>query len=370
MPENQAAWLNASKAYPLEVRSAPYTSPAANEIVIKNRAVAINPIDWMLQQNGTTLMFNWLKYPFILGSDVAGEVVEIGSDVKRFKVGDRVASTTLGTDPNRNRPADGAFQTYPILVEHMTTPIPESMSFEQASVLGIGFSTAATALFQNDLLNLQLPTPKTEPKHKTVLIWGGSTSVGLNAIQLAVAAGYDVITTTSPKNFALVKELGAGQAFDYNSPTVVNDIIAALKGKTVAGAISMGSRSAESCMSILAKSHGNKFIAMATYPMPEKPPTHFPVLQTALSFISWNTTWFFRGLLGGVKSKFIFGTSLAFNDIGKAMWEDFLPTALAEGRFVPKPDVLKVEGGLEMVQEALEIQKKGVSAKKVVLSLL
>jgi len=63
--------------------------------------------------------------------------------------------------------------------------------------------------------------------------------VGCNAIQLAVAAGYEVFTTCSPKNFDLVKELGASQTFDYNSKTVVKDIIHAFQNKTTAGAISV-----------------------------------------------------------------------------------------------------------------------------------
>ena len=78
------------------------------------------------------------------------------------------------------------------------------------------------------------------PKNQWVIVWGGSTSVGCNAIQLATAAGYDVVTTCSPKNFDYAKSLGAVLAFDYASPTVVADITAALQGKTAAGAMAIG----------------------------------------------------------------------------------------------------------------------------------
>lgn len=62
---------------------------------------------------------------------------------------------------------------------------------------------------------------------QTVVVWGGSTSVGSNAVQLAVAAGYEVVTTASPRNFDHVRALGASAVFDYNSSTVVQDIIGA-----------------------------------------------------------------------------------------------------------------------------------------------
>jgi NADPH:quinone reductase-like Zn-dependent oxidoreductase len=64
MPSNTAAWLTASKAYPLEVKPAPYTPPGEHEIVIKNGAVAINPVDGAKQGLGE-MMFSWIKYPFV-----------------------------------------------------------------------------------------------------------------------------------------------------------------------------------------------------------------------------------------------------------------------------------------------------------------
>lgn len=110
------------------------------------------------------------------------------------------------------------------------------MAYEDAAVLPLALSTAACGLFQKDQLGLEYPSATAKPTGKTLLVWGGSTSVGSNAIQLAVAAGYDVIATASPRNFDYVKGLGAGQVFDYNSSTVVADIVAALHGRTIAGA--------------------------------------------------------------------------------------------------------------------------------------
>ncbi len=105
MPTNTAAWLGATQAQ-LEVKPAPYTPPRENEIVVKNHAVAINPLDWIKQVAGN-LIFSWIKYPFILGEDLAGDVVEVGTAVTRFKVGDRVLAQAVGTDKKRNSSAGG-----------------------------------------------------------------------------------------------------------------------------------------------------------------------------------------------------------------------------------------------------------------------
>ena len=315
------------------------------------------------------MMFSWLKYPFILGLDVAGEVVEIGPGVTRFKIHDRVVGHANATDQQCNSPSHGAFQTYTVLMVNAASPISSTMSYESAAVLPLGLSTAACGLFQKDQLGLQLPSASPEPLGKTLLVWGGSTSVGCNAIQLAVAAGYEVITTCSPKNFDYVKKLGASEAFDYNSKTVVNDIIHAFKGKPTAGALSIGARAAENCLDILDKCNGNKFISMATYPVPQKPPKNFVVLSIAASYMSGMANIWVKSKTRGIRTNFIFGSSLLYNEVGKAIYVDFLPRALAEGRYIAAPDPYVVGKGLENIQAGFDAQKKGVSAKKVVVSL-
>jgi len=353
MPPNTAAWLPAH-GKPLEVKAAPYTSPQSNEIVIKVGAVAVNPVDWAIQDLGPNL-FPWIKYPIIVGSDVAGEVVEVGPGVSRFKVGDRVVGHGLGV---RNNPPEAGFQLYTVLKVQMVSPIPSSLSYESASVLPLGLSTAACGLFMKDYLALGYPSVSPKPTGKSLLVWGGATSVGSNAIQLAVAAGYEVITTSSPKNFAYVKSLGASQVFDYNSPTVIADLIAAFANKNLAGAFSSSGIAkgksipdaviannsvAEACVQIVSKSNGTKFVAMAS-PVPENLPE-------------------------GVEAKFIMGDDLKDNEISNIVYGEFLPKALAEGKYVAAPEPMVVGKGLEYVQKAFEVQKNGVSARKVVVSL-
>jgi len=368
MPTNTAAWLMSSHA-PLEVKPAPYTSPKENQIVIKNCAVAINPVDWVKRDTGS-MVFPWIKCPFILGTDVAGEVVEIGHGVTRFQVGDRVVGLASGQEEKINDPAQSGFQKYTVLLVHMTCHIPNALSYERAAVLPLGLSTAACGLFQEDQLNLQYPSvPPPKPTGKSLLVWGGSTSVGLNAIQLAVAAGYEVITTCSPKNFAYVKHLGASQVFDYNSMTIINDLIHAFKGKTTAGALAIGHQSGEACLDILDKCNGNKFVSMATYPIPSPAPQSLVLLKTASYYLSHTALLWYKSKSRNIGTKFIFGFTLIHNGVGKAVFMDFLPKALAGGTYVSAPDPQVVGEGVEFIQAALEVQKRGMSAKKVVVSL-
>jgi NADPH:quinone reductase-like Zn-dependent oxidoreductase len=117
--------------------------------------VAVNPIDWVLQSQGTGMAFRWIKFPSILGNDVAGEVIQIGHKVTRFKVGDRVLGQAMSTDQKINNAAYGGFQLYTVLLEQITSPIPDHLSFESASVMPLGFTTAAAGLFEKNQRGLQ-----------------------------------------------------------------------------------------------------------------------------------------------------------------------------------------------------------------------
>jgi NADPH:quinone reductase-like Zn-dependent oxidoreductase len=367
-PTNKAAYQPAQKANTLEVRTVPYTPPGEGQIVVKNAAVAINPIDWLIQSRGD-IMFTHLKYPFVLGSDLAGEVVEVGKDVTRFQVGDRVLGFGRAAVKDVKDPAQGAFQNYTVIRADLASLIPSNMPYETAAVLPLGISTAAAGLFEKSTLNLELPTEPARPFNgKTVIIWGGSTSVGCNAIQLAVAAGYEVFSTASYKNHEYLKKLGARQVFDYRSPTVAEDMIRALKGKSTAGALSIGNGAAEKCMQILDNSTGtNKFVAMATFPVPEKEPQSFVMLRTVIFFVSWLIAYKFKGMIKGIKSTLI---RIDVNSgVSKHIFVDFLPKALQKGSYVAAPEPEITGRGLEFIQEAFDLQKRGVSAKKLVVSL-
>ncbi len=371
-PINAAAWIN-SKHGKLSVAEAPYTKPRADQLVVRNHVVAINPLDWIIQVEGN-LTYGWLNYPTVLGADVAGEVVEIGSAVTRFAVGDRVFAMAVGTDKDANTGSEGAFQNYTVVLERLASPIPQAMSFEEASVLPLAVSTASAGLFEKNQLGLQMPSASAKSTGQTVLVWGGSTSVGSNAIQLAVAAGYEVITTSSPRNFEYVTSLGASLVFDYNSPTVIADIIAALKQRTLAGAISFGTTGAPACVKIVAKTTGKKFIAIATPPVSfetlgEQPQSRFERARVTRKLIASNIALQVSARPNGVGFNYIFGSSIKNTDVSTAIFQDFLPAALAEGRYIATPQPVVVGHGLGDIQAAMDQQRHGVSAAKLVVTL-
>ena len=336
---NAAAWITAAKSKPFEVKSAPLWTPEENEVLVRNHAVAINPVDGALQ----SLALFPLNYPTILGQDIAGEVVALGPSVTRFQKGARVLGHGVGVATKQ--PQHNAFQAYTVVQTNMACEIPDRISFESAAVIPLGLSTAASALFQDGFLNLQFPTvPPRKPTGQTLLVWGGASSVGSNAIQLAVAAGYEVVTTASRKNFDYVKKLGASAAYDYGDSTVRDDLLKFLHGKPIAGALDCIAGPAWGvCADVVSGSRGAKFVATVKRGFPDPP--------------------------DGVTMKAVFATTIKDNAVGKAVYEDFLPGALEAGTFVPAPEPVVSGKGLESVQGAVELQQKGVSARKVVVAL-
>jgi NADPH:quinone reductase-like Zn-dependent oxidoreductase len=236
----------------------------------------------------------------------------------------------------------------------------------------MGVSTASCGLYMKDYLALRHPaSPAALSSGETLLIWGGSTSVGSNAIQLAVASGYEVFTTCSPRNFDNVKNLGASKVFDYNSASVGSDIIAALEGKKIAGVLAIGSGSAPRCLEIVSKWKGPKFITMASQPyQPPAPPKGFLGMASLLfNMMSSQLSFSVKAWMKGIKTNFIFGSDLVENEVGNAIWGEFLSKALAEGQYKCTPEPEVVGNGLENVQGAMNQLVKGISGKKLVVSL-
>jgi NADPH:quinone reductase-like Zn-dependent oxidoreductase len=371
-PVNNALWLTARQSA-FTVAPAPYTAPRGHEVVVRTRAIAINPFDRHLQTIGS-LACPWLNYPMVVGHDVAGDVVAVGAAVTRFQPGDRVLGLAGGVDKGRNRAAEGAFQDYVVLLEHMVTPLPAELGYSQASVLPLGVSTAACALFQEGFLALAPPRLQPQRRSETVIVWGGSTSVGANAIQLAVAAGYDVLTTCSPENVEFVHALGARQAFDYRSATVVADLVGALGQSRCAGAVAIGAGAASACLDLVVAAGGALTVAVVTPPATfDGIPAGRGRLRKLLPILLKNATGLlqlmWRARRRGVAAPFVWGTALIHNQVGPLIFQDYLPAALAQGAFKPSPPCHVAGHGLEAIPAAMAMHAAGVSAAKLVVTL-
>jgi hypothetical protein len=159
--------------------------------------------------------------------------------------------------------------------------------------------------------------------------------------------------------------------FDYRSPTVVADLTAALQGTTVAGAIAIGHGSTGPCAEILAGCEGNRFVAIASTPVSFEPLVDAPRALPRILFriVTSTVALQLRMRRLGVRSKFIFGSTLKHNEVSRAVYQDFLPDALASGRYIAAPPPLVVGKGLESIQAAIDVQRQGVSAQKVVVTL-
>ncbi|KAF4424228.1 alcohol dehydrogenase [Fusarium acutatum] len=160
---------------------------------------------------------------FITGFEMSGTVEQMGPD-SRFQVGDAVFGISPVVIPMPS--SHGTHQDLVVARSELLYKIPAGVSSKDASVICMPAHTAADALF--NVIGLGLPVAGVagiDPVGKGILIWGGASSVGMMAIQLAKAAGLQYIfTTASAKNHDILRELGATHCFDYRSRSVVGDI--------------------------------------------------------------------------------------------------------------------------------------------------
>ncbi|KAI1808912.1 GroES-like protein [Daldinia bambusicola] len=339
------------------------TTLSEAEVLVKVHAWGLNPIDAYLQD----VPLPFVKYPLVPGTDVAGTVVRVGSGPGpgsgRFEAGDRVLAYAPGIS-FPERPERGAFQEYTVLDSALVAKIPDAVSFAEAAVFPMCLATAAHALFDAEFLGLPLPslagsststsTGNGKGEEKLLLVvWGGASAVGSNAVQLARAAGLEVVATCSPRNFERVRSLGARKVFDYRSETVIDDIVAELdgdggKGKCVGifQAAGITGDAIAPCCQVSARSRQKPFVACAN----AIPEGTVPEGVEAKFVLDWKAG---RGM---------------YHDVTAKLFGEFLEEALRSGTYkvAPRPEVVETRG-LEGIQGGLDIVRKGVSAKKIVV---
>jgi NADPH:quinone reductase-like Zn-dependent oxidoreductase len=172
---------------------------AADELLIKVRASGVNPVDWKIVEGFGK---GWLGHglPHTLGCEVAGVVEALGSEAKKFQVGDAVFGY-----PSLAR--EGTYAEYVIAKESEVIAKPASLDFNDAAALPVGTLTSWQAIFDHAGLTAG----------QKILIHAASGGVGSMAVQLAKAKGAYVIATASARNADFVKSLGADEVIDYTS---------------------------------------------------------------------------------------------------------------------------------------------------------
>jgi 2-desacetyl-2-hydroxyethyl bacteriochlorophyllide A dehydrogenase len=174
------------------------------QLFVKVRASSVNPIDWKIRQ-GMLSLITGNKFPKILGFDVAGDVIALGSGVTRFQVGDAIYGST--SFPG------GGYAEFAAVPENLVALKPTNLSYEEAAAVPLAALTALQALRNEG--NIQT--------EQTMLINGAAGGVGIFAVQIAKALGAVVTGVSSAKNLDLVKSLGADRVIDYTQQDFTED---------------------------------------------------------------------------------------------------------------------------------------------------
>ena len=184
---------------PLRLADMPEPEVGANDVLVRIHATAVNLLDSKVRDGEFKLILPY-RLPFILGHDLAGTVLRVGSHVHKFKAGDAVYA----------RPRDHRIGTFAELIavdQDDVAPKPARLTMEEAASVPLVGLTAWQALVE---------VGKVKPGQK-VFIQAGSGGVGTIAIQLAKHLGATVATTTSAANVELVRSLGAEVVIDYRA---------------------------------------------------------------------------------------------------------------------------------------------------------
>ncbi|MGN9763531.1 NADP-dependent oxidoreductase, partial [Streptomyces sp. SD31] len=184
---------------PLQEADVPEPTVGEHDVLVRVEAAGLNPLDEKIRAGEFKQILPY-KLPLILGNDVAGTVIRVGTAVRGFKPGDEVYAR-----PHQDR--IGTFAERIAVAEGDLALKPASISMEEAGSLPLAALTAWQALVERG---------KVRPGQK-VLIHAGAGGVGSIAIQLAAHLGASVATTASASNADFVRALGADTVIDYRT---------------------------------------------------------------------------------------------------------------------------------------------------------
>ncbi|CAI9107358.1 OLC1v1006691C3 [Oldenlandia corymbosa var. corymbosa] len=182
----------------------PIPEPKQDELLVRVEAVSLNPFDWKIQK-GMLRPIMPSKFPHIPCTDVAGEVVKVGSATKGFKPGDKVVAMLSPLN-------GGGLAEYAAVKANTTVHRPDEVPAAEASVLATTGMTAYQALRRVGGL--------TSRPIRNILITAASGGVGIMAVQLAklLAPNSHLTVTCGARNFEFMRSLGADELLDYRTP--------------------------------------------------------------------------------------------------------------------------------------------------------
>jgi NADPH2:quinone reductase len=196
----------------LKLEEVPTPKPDAGQVLVRVRAAGVNPYDTYMRA-GTYAIKPHL--PYTPGSDAAGTIEAIGSDIKKVKAGDRVYIAQTLT---------GAYAEYALALEDQVHRLPQNISFEQGAGVWVPYGTAYHAIHHFAKARAG----------ETVLVHGASGGVGTASLQIVRAMGLTVFGTASTdKGLDLVKREGAHQAFNHTKAGYQDEIMKASGGRGV-----------------------------------------------------------------------------------------------------------------------------------------
>ena len=189
----------------------PLPVPKPNEILIKVAAAGVNRPDVLQRMGLYAVPPDASDLP---GLEVAGEVFALGSAVSAFKVGDKVCALVHG----------GGYAEYCVAPEVQALPVPRGLSLVEAASLPETFFTVWANVYERAKL----------AAGETLLVQGGSSGIGVSAIQMAKATGNRVFATAgSEEKVAACLRLGAQKAFNYKTQDFEKEILKVTAGKGV-----------------------------------------------------------------------------------------------------------------------------------------
>ena len=342
--KHQAAIIP-QKGVPLSVVDRATPEPGPNDVLIEVKAIALNPVDYFQRDLGMPPI---PSYPAVVGSDVAGLVVKVGSNVSNAPSPGSRAIAFASSFYQGGSQDHGAFQKYVLAQSEGVIALPDALSFEEGSVFPLAVLTALSAW---TTIGIPLGTKYTPQDKQAVLIWGGASSVGTFAIQSAKSMGFTIYATASAKHHEYLKKLGADVVFDYKASDVVSQIIDAVKkdGVTLRTANCVVEGSLQPTLDVLSKTKGEAVAKVAHTP---------PLLPGAPT-------------LEGAEIKFNLPPMdpAERNDHIYKCFHVWLRDGLNSGAVVPSPRIQVEAGGLEGLNKALDKLKAGVSGTKLVVPI-